>query len=135
MPDEIKLAGINLWPGLFLTPRATKSTTSIDVVATAGRPVVQRFVSGGGNILNLGCSLDGDKAVGGYYLYSALVLLQQAKDSGVPVPLYYFDDPVRSVIILSVPESPIKQVTRAELAPEWSAVSWYTGSIQLMQVS
>lgn len=134
MASSITLAGVSLWPGLFLTPRATTSRTSIEVIPTIGQPVVQRFAFGGGNILELGCSLSGNKAIGGYHLYSSLVSLQQTRDNGVAVPLLYHDDPERSVLILSVPENPVRQVSRPELAPEWSAAAWYTGPIKLMEV-
>jgi len=135
MASDIILAGITLWPGLFLTPRATSTVVSVEVVPTLGAPVVQRYDFGAGNLLELGCSLSGNKAIGGYHLYNNLVLLQQVRDNGLPVPLSYHDDPERSVLIISIPENPIKQVSRPELAPEWSAASWYTGTIKLMEVA
>ena len=134
MASSVILAGVSLWPGLLLTPRATVSQTSIEVVPTIGQPVVQRFEFGSGNNLELGCTLSGNRAIGGYYLYSSLVLLQQARDNGVVVSLLYHDDPDRNVLILSVPENPIHQVARPELAPEWSAAAWYTGAIKLIEV-
>jgi hypothetical protein len=134
LASDVILAGVTLWPGLFLTPRATSTSVSVEVVPTQGAPVVQRYNFGTGNLMELGCSLSGNKAIGGYHLYGSLFFLQQALNNGLPVPLLYHDDPERSVLIISVPENPIKQVSQPELAPEWSAASWYTGTIKLMQV-
>lgn len=135
MAAKVILAGVTLWPGLFLTPRATSTAVSVEVAPTIGAPVVQRYAFGAGNLLELGCTLSGNKAIGGYHLYSSLFALQQVRDSGLSVPLLYHDDPQRMVLVISVPENPIKQVSRPELSPEWSAASWYTGSVKLMEVS
>ena len=131
---QVTLAGRNLWPGLLLTPRATKTTTSLTVTPTAGQVVVQRFNFGTGNKLYLSCSLNGNKAIGGRFLYDDIVFLQGVRDAGQAVPLIYHDDTVRSVVIIAVPENPVHQVAIPEEAPEWAAASWYTGRIEMVQV-
>lgn len=134
MTKQVKIAGLDLWPGLLLTPRATKTTTSVNVIQTAGRVIVQRFNFWQGNRLYLGCSLEGNKAKGGRFLYSQLYRLRVVRDAGSPVPLLYHDDPERSVVIVTLPENPVHQITVPELADEWSAASWYTGRIEMIQV-
>lgn len=134
MTKQVKIADRDLWPGLLLSPRATKTTTSLTVTPTAGQVVVQRFNFGQGNRLYLGCTLDGNKAKGGRFLYSDIEFLQNVRDAGDPVPLLYHNDPARSVVIITVPENPVHQVTVPELADEWSAASWYTGRIEMIQV-
>lgn len=134
MTKQVKIAGRDLWPGLLLTPRATKTTTALNFIPTIGQVVVQRFNFGQGNRLSLGCSLEGNKAKGGRFLYSDIQFLQGIRDAGSPVPFFYHDDQVRSVLIVTVPENPVHQITVPELADEWSAASWYTGRVEMIQV-